>query len=239
MALAMSTLVGLILGPAIFWLSRYVPARIEAQEAAWLEQLADTHRTPSFRFPAFFGSAAFWVESARIPLFWITVTGAPVVALMFAWRFEGLTMLPFMVFLGLAMFCMAITDHYSQYLPDVMTLGVMWAGLLLQLSPDSRTVGIEASIIGAAAGYLVLWVIAKLFMVIRKQDGLGHGDMKLMAAAGAWLGPFALPTAILIGSVMALLYHGAKLLRRESGRHDLFAFGPWLIAGIVITAIVL
>lgn len=239
MALLLSTLVGLACGPLIFWLLRWAPAHIERQESLWLEQFVNVKRDPVFTMPASLFSRAFWKESTVTPLFWVTTIGAPVVALVFGWRFEGAVFLPFMVFFGLAMFCMAVTDHYSQYLPDVMTLTMMWAGLLAQLLPYSRTVGIEASVIGAAAGYLILWVIAKLFMLIRKKDGLGHGDMKLMAATGAWLGPFALPGVILIGSVLALLHQGYKLLRHKSGVHDLFAFGPWLAAGTIITATLL
>lgn len=236
--LLISAGIGLVCGPVIFWASRWMPHQMERQEADWIAHMANVRPEPKFPSAAL-RSSAFWIESLRLPAFWITVAIAPLLCLAFAIRFDGAPFLGCMVFFGLAMYCMAVTDHYSQYLPDVMTLATLWLGLLAQLTPATQTVGLEAAVIGAAAGYLVLWGIAQLFLMVRKQEGLGHGDMKLMAAVGAWLGPLALPGVILIGSVLALIVQGAKLLQGKSGRHDLFAFGPWLAIGGIISALFL
>lgn len=221
----------------MFWLSLWLPHRIAQQESAWLKELAGVERAPEFPMPHALWSARYWRNASTQKLFWISVIGSPVIILAFDHTFADTPANSAMIFFGVMMFGLAITDQYSQYLPDDLTLSLMWIGMLLQLSTATQTIGIEASVAGAATGYLLLWVAAKSFLILRKQEGLGHGDMKLLAAAGAWLGPLALPIAVLIGSGLAVLYQGTKLIMKKSGRNDLFAFGPWLALGIIAAAL--
>lgn len=195
-------------------------------------------RPETFCSPGVFGTVQFWTESSRYRLFWMSVCGAPLVALLFGWRFADSGSLAALIFFGLVMFTMAITDEYSQYLPDFLTLSCMWIGLLIQLIPAMQTIGIDTAVVSAAGGYLLLWLIAKLFLLIRKQDGLGHGDMKLIAATGAWLGPIGVFTAILFGSIFALLYQGARRIIHRSNWREPFAFGPWLAFGSMAAAMI-
>ena len=71
-------------------------------------------------------------------------------------------------------------------------LPVLWLGLFLSvfgLFTDSH-----ASIIGAIAGYLVLWIVFQLFKLLTGKEGMGYGDFKLLALFGAWLGWQAYPS---------------------------------------------
>jgi len=115
-------------------------------------------------------------------------------------------------------------DH--QLLPDNITLPLVWLGLLLNTNYLFTTP--ENAIIGAASGYLILWLIAYLFKLIRKIDGMGYGDFKLLAVFGAWLGwqilPLILFTASLIGSII-----GISLMLNKNYRFTKpIAFGPYL-----------
>lgn len=227
---------GLVAGPLIYWLSKWAPYQIERQESEWIHELSGVHKPPAVPPSIPIWRPAFWSEGARSYLFWLSLIGGCTLSIGFGMKFQGSLMLP-MVFFALAMLCLAVTDQYSQYLPDIMTLSLMWLGLLGQLLPATRTVGVEAAVVGAATGYVLLWVVAKLFLMLRKQEGLGHGDMKLLAAAGAWLGPLALPAAIFLGSAFAVVYQGLRLLRRRSSVSDLFPFGPWLAVGVLVAAL--
>lgn len=227
---------GFVCSPLIYWLAHWTPYRIELEEHAWISQYTDKPATRP-RAPSAPWNKNFWIDAKVQPLFWTTVAGTQVILALLAYKFSGSSMLPGLALFGLFVLCLAIADAHSQFLPDSMTLSLMWLGLLAQLPQATRTVGPEAAIIGAAFGYGILWMLAKLFRILRKQDGLGHGDMKLMAAAGAWLGPLALPGAILIGSALALVFHGGRMLVGKSKKDDLFAFGPWLAVGVLAAMI--
>lgn len=231
--------IGLLAGPLMFWLAIWAPHQIEREESIWLKETMGLERKPQFPAPAPPWRSAFWRTHRGSALFLVCMIGAPVVMLLFWERFADTPMQTVMVFFGLAMLALAISDQYSQYLPDSMTLSLMWLGFLAQLSNSAQTVGLQASVIGAALGYLLLWITGKTYLIIRKQEGLGHGDMKLLAACGAWLGPMALPSIILIGSALAIAVQGARMLLKKSSRSDLFAFGPWLAGGAIISALLM
>lgn len=78
-------------------------------------------------------------------------------------------------------------------------------------------------------GYLPLYLFAQAFLAVRKREGLGFGDLKLVAAIGAWIGPWPLPWILVIASLAALTWAGIQAL---SGRKGLmqseFPFGPWI-----------
>lgn len=230
-------LTGVLASPIIYWLSQWTPHHIEVQEASWVSQLTGKTIKTTYSAPPPLWRVAFWQQAIRSTLFWISVFGAIAVTVVFGHQFAKTTMLAGLICFGLVILCLAVTDAHSQLLPDSMTLTLMWAGMLAQLSPATQTVGIDAAVVGAATGYLLLWTVARLFAMLRKQEGLGYGDMKLMAAAGAWLGPLALPGAIVIGSALAVLFHGLRIAIGKSKKDDLFAFGPWLATGILLAAI--
>jgi prepilin signal peptidase PulO-like enzyme (type II secretory pathway) len=129
---------------------------------------------------------------------------------------------------------LAVIDFQTQYLPDELTLPLIWAGLLTQIVPAWVGIGLEAAVLGAAVGYGLLWAVAMLYRLIRRRDGLGHGDMKLMAAIGAWFGITAVPAILTLGALSGLIWQIAAITRGRSSRQEAFAFGPWLILSAII-----
>ena len=90
------------------------------------------------------------------------------------------------------------------------------------------------AVIGAAAGYMVLWSIYWLFKLATGREGMGYGDFKLLAALGAWFGWQALPTMLLLSSVVGAVVGIAVLVTQKKGRQTAIAFGPYLaIAGLM------
>ena len=125
---------------------------------------------------------------------------------------------------------MALIDFDTRLLPDNLTLPLLWLGLLFNSS--GGFVDLQSAVIGAAAGYLILWSIYWGFKLLTGKEGMGYGDFKLLAALGAWLGWQALPMVILISSVVGILLGGTVLLIRKS--REPIPFGPFLaIAGWV------
>ena len=88
--------------------------------------------------------------------------------------------------------------------------------------------------IGAAAGYLVLWAIYWLFKLATGKEGMGYGDFKLLAALGAWLGWTMLPTIILISSVVGAVVGISLIVFAKRGREKPIPFGPYLAAAGMI-----
>lgn len=117
-------------------------------------------------------------------------------------------------------------DH--QLLPDQITLPLLWLGLLLSVFGVFVTP--TESILGAAAGYLSLWSIYHGYRLLTGKHGLGHGDFKLLAALGAWLGWMMLPLIILLASISGALMGGVWLLWRGHDRSQPIPFGPFLAA---------
>ena len=132
---------------------------------------------------------------------------------------------------GWGLVTLALIDARTKLLPDALTLPLLWLGISLQLFSETRSIGLESSVWGAIAGYVPLWLVAKLYRLWRGRDGLGMGDLKLLAAIGAWSGAAVLPTVMLLSSVLALFFIlMVSLLRRQADLHAEFPFGPWIVA---------
>jgi len=119
-------------------------------------------------------------------------------------------------------------DARTQLLPDQLTLPLLWFGLLISLLP--LYVDSHASILAAAAGYLSLWSVYWLFKLLTGKEGMGYGDFKLLAALGAWMGPWALLPIVLLSSLIGAVVGGAFLLLKGRDSATPIPFGPFLAA---------
>jgi leader peptidase (prepilin peptidase)/N-methyltransferase len=123
-------------------------------------------------------------------------------------------------------------DADTQLLPDSLTLPLLWGGLVANLL--GLFVPLASAVVGAVAGYLSLWLVYWAFKLIRGKEGMGHGDFKLLAAIGAWLGWQSLPLVILLSSVAGAVVGLALIAFRRHERSTPLPFGPYLaIAGMV------
>lgn len=121
-------------------------------------------------------------------------------------------------------------DFDTQLLPDSLTLPL--AGLGLFVNAFGVFVSPVQAIFGYVVGFLCLWVVYKLFLLVTGKEGMGYGDFKLLAALGAWLGVAMLPLIVFLSAVVGSII-GVILLKR-AGESRPFAFGPFIaIAGMV------
>ncbi|MDZ4761779.1 MAG: A24 family peptidase [Alphaproteobacteria bacterium] len=134
------------------------------------------------------------------------------------------------ILLAFALAWASVVDFDRFILPDALTLGLVVAGLALASTLGSLT--LLHHVIGAVAGYAVLALVAFAYRRWRGREGLGRGDAKLLAAAGAWLGWAALPQILLMASVGAMGWVLAGVLaRRRFNGSDPIAFGPFIALG--------
>ena len=130
-----------------------------------------------------------------------------------------------------ALIALTFIDIDEQLLPDSITLPLVWAGLLFNLMAGEQAfVGIEDAVIGAAAGYLSLWLVYQAFKLVTGKEGMGFGDFKLLAALGAWLGWQMLPMIILLSALVGAVIGIAMILIMGRDRQVPIPFGPYLAA---------
>jgi leader peptidase (prepilin peptidase) / N-methyltransferase len=167
--------------------------------------------------------------SVRYPLVEI-LTGALFAgaALKFGW---GGAAFAAMAFLG-ALVALSFIDFDTQFLPDDITLPLVWAGLIVNLW--GTFVDLNSAVIGAIAGYLVLWTIYWIFKLVTGKEGMGFGDFKLLAAVGAWLGWKILPFVILASSLVGAVLGIGLIILAKRGREVPMPFGPYLAISAVI-----
>jgi len=164
--------------------------------------------------------------SARYPL--VELAAALLTAHAALYFAPGIT-LAYALILIYSLLVLTLIDLDHQLLPDNIVLPLLWIGLLANL--DNQFVSIQSAVIGAMAGYMVLWTIYQVHHRLTGKEGMGYGDFKLLAALGAWFGWQALPviilTASLIGTGIAILL----MLFRGHKREVPIAFGPYLALG--------
>lgn len=137
------------------------------------------------------------------------------------------------ILLGWCLLTLSAIDLREYILPDLVTLPLIVFGLAHSALIDPE--GLFGHIAGGAVGYISFVTIALMYRRWRRREGLGLGDAKLFAAAGAWLGWVALPAVLLIASVGGLLFAlatrkgGARLRERRVPFGPFLAFGFWAV----------
>jgi leader peptidase (prepilin peptidase)/N-methyltransferase len=149
---------------------------------------------------------------------WKLGVGWPVVGgLVFTWFLIALTFI----------------DLDTQFLPDSMTLPLLWLGIFASLvAPATHgeplPVDLRSSVTGAIGGYMSLWLVYHGYKLVTRNEGMGFGDFKLFAAIGAWLGWKMLLPTILIAAVVGAVSGIVILSIQKRERSTPIAFGPFL-----------
>jgi leader peptidase (prepilin peptidase)/N-methyltransferase len=126
--------------------------------------------------------------------------------------------------------CLTLIDIDHMLLPDQITLPLLWLGLLVNL--NGAIVPLSDSVIGAVAGYMSLFSIFWLFKLVTGKEGMGHGDFKLLAVFGAWIGWQLLPLLILMASAVGAVIGISMMVFKNHQRGQVIPFGPYLaVAG--------
>ena len=161
--------------------------------------------------------------SARYPAVEL-LTGVFFAAIVFRYGYSWST-LEYIVF-AWSLIVVSFIDLDLMILPDVFTLSGIVIGLVgAAINPERDFM---AAIWGVFIGGGFLWFVAYLYLVVRKQEGMGGGDIKLLAWIGAVLGWTAVPFVVLVSSLLGSLVGLALAFRRDTGLKSVIPFGPYL-----------
>jgi leader peptidase (prepilin peptidase)/N-methyltransferase len=147
------------------------------------------------------------------------VTWAALFAIVFVWALVALTFI----------------DADTTLLPDDITLPLLWLGLMV--NAGGLFVDLRSAVIGAIAGYLILWLVFWAFKLATGKEGMGYGDFKLLAAIGAWLGWQTLPLVILLSAAVGTVVGIAGIILKGRDKGAKLPFGPYLAAAGFIALI--
>jgi leader peptidase (prepilin peptidase)/N-methyltransferase len=137
------------------------------------------------------------------------------------------------VILTVVLIALTGIDIDTQLLPDNMTLPLIWIGLLFNLG--GTFTDLRSAVIGAIAGYLLLWSVYWLFKLVTGKEGMGYGDFKLLAALGAWFGWQTLPAIVLLSSLVGAVIGVGLIVLAKRGREVPMPFGPYLAGAGLLT----
>jgi leader peptidase (prepilin peptidase)/N-methyltransferase len=127
-----------------------------------------------------------------------------------------------------------IIDFKHLIIPDELSITMLWIGLMINIS-NIFVDDVKYAILGAVFGYLFFYLLAFIYQLVTKKDGLGGGDFKLFAAILAWVGIDMFIPMLLISSSLAILYFIAIKIIKNISIEEQIPFGPFLcIAGLII-----
>ena len=170
--------------------------------------------------------------SARYPLVELTTA---VLSAWVAWHFGFGAAAACGLLITWSLIALTGIDMDHKLLPDGITLPLMWAGLLAAVivgPVDGSPIPVSArdALIGAASGYVSLWLVFHAFRLVTGKEGMGYGDFKLFAAFGAWLGWKLLPLVILVSAFTGAVVGILMIVLRGRDRSVPMPFGPYLAA---------
>jgi len=123
---------------------------------------------------------------------------------------------------------LSLIDADHQLLPDVMVLPLLWLGILVNI--NNLYTDLASSVLGAAAGYLVLWTLFQIHHRLTGKIGMGYGDFKLLAVIGAWGGWQILPVTLILSSLVGAAVGLSMIVFRNHDSDTRIPFGPYLAA---------
>ena len=175
-------------------------------------------------------SACGWRIPARYPI--VEICGA-LVAGAAAMHFGAGAAAAGACLLGWGLLAAGAIDFETRLLPDSLTIPLLWLGLAFNLGDTFAP--LRDCVIGAMAGYAVLWAVGHGFRLLTGREGMGYGDLKLFALLGAWLGWQALPAVLVLASLAGAVAGVTLVVRGRASRGTPLPFGPYLAAaGLVV-----
>lgn len=132
-----------------------------------------------------------------------------------------------------ALVAISFIDLQHKIIPDVISLPGILVGLAFSFLPSAGLSPLDA-LIGAVGGGAFLLLVGTAFEKATGREGMGGGDVKLLAMIGAWMGWKALPFVILLSSLSGAVIGGLSLVISRQGMRSRIPFGPFLALGALV-----
>ena len=141
-----------------------------------------------------------------------------------------------LMILGLSFLIIFFIDFKHYIIPNVITFSMMSLGFIKSFVPDLHPIfpNYLNSLIGGIFGYGIIWSIIFFYKQVRKKEGMGLGDAKLLSAIGFWFGWFSIPCVIFLSSIIALLSVAPSLINKSRKFSSQIPFGPYIIVATLI-----
>ena len=138
--------------------------------------------------------------------------------------------------LGLSFIIIFFIDLKHYIIPNILTFPLMIIGFIKSFDPNLNPIfpNFINSLIGGIFGYFVIWSIIYFYKQVRKKEGMGLGDAKLLSAIGFWFGWISIPFVIFLSSIIALLFVIPSLIKKSKKLSSQIPFGPYIIIGTLI-----
>ncbi len=154
------------------------------------------------------------------------------VYLALAWRFGFHWTLGFYWAMASLILALSVIDLQHHRLPDPLTLSLGVVGLAYQVFQHRPLYGLLGSLVGLAIGALIYFLASWIY----GPEAFGLGDVKYLAAIGAWGGPFAVPVILFVASLLGTLWGLGVAWRRRTLRVGI-PFGPFLSIALLLTTL--
>lgn len=141
-----------------------------------------------------------------------------------------------MLLLTWGLIALSFIDFENHFLPDAITYSLLWLGLFASI--HHIFISPENAIIGAIAGYLFLYAIATGYILLRKKEGMGLGDCKMLAMIGAFVGATSLLYVVLFSTLFALTVSVTLLMFKKIQFSKPIPFGPFIAIGGWLTLMI-
>ena len=154
--------------------------------------------------------------------------------------FYGITLTTLLLMiLSLTFIIIFFIDLKHFIIPNVLTYSMMTLGFIKSFDPNLDIIfpNYINSLVGGIFGYLIIWSIIFFYKQIRKKEGMGLGDAKLLAVIGFWFGWISIPFVIFLSSTIALIYVTPNLLNKSKKLSSQIPFGPHIILATIIFVI--
>ena len=141
-----------------------------------------------------------------------------------------------LLILSLSFLIIFFIDFKHYIIPNVLTFSMMSLGFIKSFLPGLHPMfpNYINSFIGGIFGYGIIWSIIFFYKQVRKKEGMGLGDAKLLSAIGFWFGWFSIPFVIFLSSIIALLSVAPSLINKSKKFSSQIPFGPYIILGTLI-----
>ena len=152
-------------------------------------------------------------------------------------NYNDLSTIIFLSIISLLFIIIFFIDLENFIIPDSLNFSIMALALFKNFLPISNTSFIQdinQSIIGGMVGYSIIWLIIYLYKMIKKIQGMGLGDAKLMASIGLLFGWHSVPFVLFISALLGLIFVLPSLINKQKNMKSEIPFGPFIIAACLI-----
>ena len=172
-----------------------------------------------------------------ISIQYVIVEAINIVSFITIYYFFGVSVITvLLMMLSISFLIIFFIDFEHFIIPNVLTFPMMIVGFLKSFDPNLPSLfpNYINSLIGGLFGYGVIWSIIYFYKQLRKKEGMGLGDAKLLAGVGFWFGWISIPFVLFLSSVLALLWVAPDLIKKSKKLTSQIPFGPYIILASIL-----